>query len=279
MSHFTQWLVVWLRLCLCSLFLCFASSGRIQGCATEDRCQQWTTKDIDKHKHLFINMGGFRNFCIIEGEKLSQREPWSCNQLSSFLCIEATPNQYSFYSFPMIQTMLRKRQRQKKPHSSTLVTISPLSAWSGMRWRTKTKATEKTPEASIHLKQGIQFEKIILWGFLVKITDPRPSLASGGCHATAWWFPRWDTGSFKNLIKAHISVAVTTRVQEKHWVWISLNFFFPASTHYFATGSEDNSNDQKEALLLKSLHLKKSPWQWINLTGFTSPSWISDNFM
>ena len=121
----------------------------------------------------------------------------------------------------MIQPMLRNRQRQNPSHFSTLVTISSLSAMSGMRCKTKTKATEKTPEASIHLKQGIQFEKIILWGFLVKITDPRPSLASGGCHATAWWFPRWDTGSFKNSIKAHISVAVT-RVQDKHWVWKSL---------------------------------------------------------
>ena len=124
----------------------------------------------------------------------------------------------------------------------------------------------------------IQFEKIILWGFLVKITDPRPSLASGGCHATAWWFPRWDTGSFKNLI----SVAVTTRVQEKHWVLISLNFFFPASTHYFATGSEDNSNDQKVAMLLKILHMLrflKKIWHQINFSGFTFPSWISDNFM
>ena len=125
----------------------------------------------------------------------------------------------------MIQTMLRNRQRQNPSHFSTLATISSLSAMSGMRCKTKTKATEKTPEASIHLKQGIQFEKIILWGFLVKITDPRPSLASGGCHATAWWFPRWDTGSFKNLIKAHISVVVT-RVQDKHWVWKSFNLFF-----------------------------------------------------
>ena len=130
----------------------FGARGRIQWCATEDQCQRQTTADINLILKVIVNLGeGLKTSHI-----LSCTIFWENSGITSMSNIHRslinTPNLSNIRSFEMVPTKFRKRLRKKYDLSISQVSISANFRKAGTRWMNNTKAREKAPVVSIHLK-------------------------------------------------------------------------------------------------------------------------------